>query len=1040
MYIPNNLYTRIKHLCDNIGNRNQVLRAMIQAIKSSMKKINSRCAYDLLHQLNSEGVCTLDIKYGMRYIEKHLNERTKSMIEKKIMRKKLNNAYITYKAIQKANVTIWRKCKQIIPRDVCVEYIIIWKEYIQSYLIDRRKKCRVKLKWLKEKQKAKKKCSDSIRGIKISDSVLSEEFTSTPRVYGNIELNENELSILSLPPKFGLLQQVRVNSCLIDCEMAINKIRWRRIFNNEHGTSPEFFDIDKQTMDINAIRPTDLPFNPYVKMPGATTKEEEITFMNFKNEVRNLAKEMEGKQKKYSNIDAEAKKGLESLRQKVRDNSIICYQTDKSGRWACDSVDNYKNACSLHIEGSEAIEEINMDKHYQAERELNCHTLALTRMLGLNSDVNGNRLRNALTTEGNILAPFYCLRKDHKEVPPGQEMIGPKTRPVCGAKDCLTRRISYIMCMILKELIPKEPTNCDSTQDLLAEFEIANNGEIKMEYVVGSLDVEALYPSLDVTLCAKVVGNMLYESNIQIDNLTVKEITLYLKYNSCDEDIDEMKQYLPSRKSKIGRPPIFVCSGSDKDESVRYKPWVFPEDTVDGQVVRRLFCNAVEILISKTMSLHDFKFDQKIYRQIRGGSIGLDLTGVVATIFMCYWDKKLKQQLEENEINVILYKRYVDDIDIIVKDNNYEEKNEERTMKNIQQYANSIETSIKTTIDYSSNYEDNKLPVLDLKVWIGYTTSGEVKILHEHYMKNVSSRMLIHANSGHPMDMKKSILVNEVVRILRNCSSLLKWEDIIPHIEYFVKRMQFSGYEKALRHEIISKALKVQDRNISKYDREGVRYIPSRNSYNERRKNRKEKRKNWFSKDGKHETVMFVEATENSELKYKVQAAAKRNKIKVKVLEKSGISMKSILQKSDPFDKIDCQRRECVMCNSTDVITEVDCRSRGCVYEMVCSLCKDKLKNEKYRGQTGRSMYERMKGHFQDWNGKDDTSALLKHANDNHNGSDFPIEIDVVARCFGKPTCRLITESVLIDDMDPAESMNRKEEWGYVKLPGVNVH
>ena len=51
---------------------------------------------------------------------------------------------------------------------------------------------------------------------------------------------------------------------------------------------------------------------------------------------------------------------------------------------------------------------------------------------------------------------------------------------------------------------------------------------------------------------------------------------------------------------------------------------------------------------------------------------------------MCYWDKKLKQQLEENEINVILYKRYVDDIDIIVKDNNYEEKNEERTMKNIQ--------------------------------------------------------------------------------------------------------------------------------------------------------------------------------------------------------------------------------------------------------------------------------------------------------------------------------------------------------------------
>ena len=50
------------------------------------------------------------------------------------------------------------------------------------------------------------------------------------------------------------------------------------------------------------------------------------------------------------------------------------------------------------------------------------------------------------------------------------------------------------------------------------------------------------------------------------------------------------------------------------------------------------------------MSLHDYVFDGKIIRQKGGGSIGLDLTGVVADIYMCYWDKIFKQKLLDAEI------------------------------------------------------------------------------------------------------------------------------------------------------------------------------------------------------------------------------------------------------------------------------------------------------------------------------------------------------------------------------------------------------
>ena len=46
----------------------------------------------------------------------------------------------------------------------------------------------------------------------------------------------------------------------------------------------------------------------------------------------------------------------------------------------------------------------------------------------------------------------------------------------------------------------------------------------------------------------------------------------------------------------------------------------------------------MRLMIVKTMSLHDFQLDGQLYRQSRGGSIGLDLTGVVSDVYMCEWD------------------------------------------------------------------------------------------------------------------------------------------------------------------------------------------------------------------------------------------------------------------------------------------------------------------------------------------------------------------------------------------------------------------
>ena len=71
---------------------------------------------------------------------------------------------------------------------------------------------------------------------------------------------------------------------------------------------------------------------------------------------------------------------------------------------------------------------------------------------------------------------------------------------------------------------------------------------------------------------------------------------------------------------------------------VRQAPWVFPTRKSAEKIVRRMFCLAVEAMIIRIMCLHDYQFEDGIYRQVKGGSIGLDLTGVVSDVYMCYWD------------------------------------------------------------------------------------------------------------------------------------------------------------------------------------------------------------------------------------------------------------------------------------------------------------------------------------------------------------------------------------------------------------------
>ena len=69
-----------------------------------------------------------------------------------------------------------------------------------------------------------------------------------------------------------------------------------------------------------------------------------------------------------SNLTREEMRGLRSLKDK---ENVVIYQTDKSGRFAVDTMDNYHVACQPHVENDLTVTE---NLHERLQTEANAHS------------------------------------------------------------------------------------------------------------------------------------------------------------------------------------------------------------------------------------------------------------------------------------------------------------------------------------------------------------------------------------------------------------------------------------------------------------------------------------------------------------------------------------------------------------------------------------------------------------------------------------------------------------------------------------------
>ena len=520
-----------------------------------------------------------------------------------------------------------------------------------------------------------------------------------------------------------------------------------------------------------------------------------------------------------SNLNKEEIDGMKEAKAKIKNKECVFFKTDKSSKLCVDSVQNYAEAVSEHTVGDRIID---WDEVSSIEKLMNNHLKVFNKMFSVGVSHNHeDRIASASTATNVPPPPLYILRKDHKVVPPGQEDKGPPGRPVCAAREGPNSRMSHFLSKVIRNYSDNIENHHQfkSSEELRAAldaFNENNNDDDKKKSVMFGMDAKQLYPSLTVEMCMRAVKRLIENSDIIEDNVVWWEVSKYIAVFYTPDEIEKegLTDVIPKRQLQTRRALTINCLSEDAAKQDD-KKWFRAGNPNENQK-KRMLAMAVAHGVKVVMTNHVYTVGDLIHLQTEGGSIGLQLTGILAEVVMMDWDKRFLEKLEANNIIVRMYGRYVDDETIIAQKDDNEDYND--FINRIVTIANSIEEGIVMEVDICENHSDNKIPILDMKCWIDENGNA----LYQHYEKPVSTKLVISSRSAHSNNCKRSVHISEIVRRLSNTSRKLDWDEFAaPVVTDYMSRMKQAGYHEDYRKHVLLNALAVYDKKI-RDDLDGV--------------------------------------------------------------------------------------------------------------------------------------------------------------------------------------------------------------------------
>ena len=201
---------------------------------------------------------------------------------------------------------------------------------------------------------------------------------------------------------------------------------------------------------------------------------------------------------------------------------------------------------------------------------------------------------------------------------------------------------------------------------------------------------------------------------------------------------------------------------------------------------------------------------------------------------------------------------------------------------------------------------------------------------------------------------RMSILSNELVRRLSNVAKEIVDDEIPEIIEHYTHQLKISGYERSQTRDVICSGVTGWQRKVLRREREAKGfYRHARTTLKARNKKKLTEKTTWFKdreedeeEDEMHlpkrkipggkrdaakkarkmgsvpevKAVMFVPYTAGSKLAKNLRGAEEKlgslTGYRLKMVEKSGDKLENLLTKSNPWQGMDCERPQCLLCQT----------------------------------------------------------------------------------------------------------------------------
>ena len=485
--------------------------------------------------------------------------------------------------------------------------------------------------------------------------------------------------------------------------------------------------------------------------------------------------------------------------------------------------------------------------------------------------------------------------------------------------------------------------------------------------VIVGCDVEALYPSLDPTECARTVREEVLRTKIQWKDLDYVEGARMIALNRsaawCRES--DLRRVLPVRRGRTGVRPGVTGEGPMGGRRGDQEQWVFPTVKPTEEERKKIVAEVVAITTEVMFKHHLYTFGGRTHRQKEGGPIGLRGICAIARLTMCAWDRRWVKRMEERRVKILLYSRYMDDgrvhlppfkhgwrwenEDLVYKEawrwEDADLSSEEVTRRIIHGSMQGVMKSLKFTTELGEE-EGGWLPTLDLQVRV----EDNNIVSFRYYEKPTVTNVMVQRRSAMGENEKIQTLTNDMVRRLASTDPRQKNATKVKVVDQFTKKILTSGYNLQQTRRIVLGGIRGWRRRIERAKEESRSLYRKAGSCQESRLKKKTLGKSsWFrGKKRKSDhakgqgrcsggtrarggvasggggtqlptrSVLFVENSKEGELARRLRGVVERIqhilKFRVKVVEKAGTPLRLMFPLSNIGGEDTCGRSECITC------------------------------------------------------------------------------------------------------------------------------